>query len=85
MSHDNHLESDKQYWHRYNEFYESTLNSIPEATKILEFGVFRGSSIRWLLKKFPLSNIYGCDILDPTEHWPLSDRVTYFKMDQGKN
>ena len=51
--------------------------------KIVEFGVFRGGSIRWLMDKFPEAEIFGVDILDTQPEWPVSPKVAYHKLDQG--
>lgn len=74
--------SDKSFWHAYTGFYEK---HFPEEVRgsILEFGVFKGNSIRWLLAEFPDSRIYGADILPLQPEWPIDDRVTYVEMDQG--
>ncbi len=48
--------SDKVYWHGYIPFYE-TFFAGREFTRIAEFGVYKGNSIRWLLERFPNSKI----------------------------
>lgn len=75
-------ESDKSYWHRYIDFYESGLSGF-QCGEVLEFGVWKGASIKWLMDRFPESNIYGADILDIQPSWPIDERVKYFNIDQG--
>lgn len=75
-------ESDKIFWHRYTEFYEPEFSSIGEVRDILEVGLLKGNSIRWLLSRFPESRVVGGDILDRQPEWPDSERVEYFKVDQ---
>lgn len=75
-------ESDKAFWHGYLSFYEQHLPSDLTGT-IVEFGVFRGASIRWLLRRFPSADIVGVDIEAQKEQWPVDSRVTYMTVDQG--
>jgi hypothetical protein len=75
--------SDKQYWHRFLPLYEKELGKVNEVKKILEFGVFKGDSIRWLKNKYPKANIFGGDILPVQNEWPLSPFVEYIRVDQG--
>jgi hypothetical protein len=76
--------SDKNYWHRYTEEYEMVFKENNHPINILELGIFRGESIKWLIEKFPNSNIFGADILDIQEEWPRSNKVKYFHVDQGE-
>ena len=48
--------SDKSFWHGYLSFYESHLPRNIEGL-IVEFGVFKGNSIRWLSQKYPEAKI----------------------------
>jgi hypothetical protein len=73
--------SDKIYWHKYINFYEKLLPK--DATNILEIGVFKGQSIHYWREKYPNANIFGLDIVEPSEAWPKDDRITYFKADQS--
>lgn len=75
--------SDKAYWHRFLPIYETALCEISECTNILEFGVFKGDSIRWLNEKYPDANIYGCDILEIQKEWTQAKNIKYIKIDQG--
>lgn len=75
-------ESDKVYWHHYTEFYEEELEFY-KCKNILEFGVWKGASICWLMDRYPLASIHGADILDVQASWPQEDRVKYFQVDQG--
>lgn len=75
--------SDKEYWHRYMPIYEEKLKNLGRCNKILEFGVLKGDSIRWLHSTFPNADIYGCDILDIQPEWPASNNIKYFYVDQG--
>ncbi|MDR2561551.1 MAG: class I SAM-dependent methyltransferase [Holophagales bacterium] len=75
-------QSDKAFWHGYVDFYE---NYFPKSIEglIVEFGVFMGDSIRWLLERFPNANIIGADIVGQMEQWPTGERIAYRKLDQG--
>lgn len=75
--------SDKEYWHRFLPVYEAKLNNHKECNKILEFGVFKGDSIRWLSSRYPKAKIYGSDILDVQSEWPKGDHIKYIHVDQG--
>jgi hypothetical protein len=77
------IESDKQYWHRYIPVYVEELSRMKKCVRILEFGVFKGDSIKWLQSIYPLAQIYGCDILPVQPQWPLSGQIKYFQIDQG--
>lgn len=74
--------SDKAFWHGYLDFYESFFSGR-QFHNIAEFGIFHGESIRWLLARFPLANIYGADILSLQPNWPMDPRVHYFEIDQS--
>lgn len=74
--------SDKSFWHGYIDFYNRVLPETLDAP-IVEFGVFHGHSIRWLLEKYPTARIYGVDILQVQPEWPVSDRVEYRRVDQS--
>jgi hypothetical protein len=75
------IDSDKVYWHRYIDFYESKLSDF-DCRNALEFGVYKGASIKWLMNRFPDSNIYGADISNVIPSWPIAHNVKYFKVDQ---
>lgn len=75
-------ESDKFFWHGYIQFYEKFFVNR-DFRSIAELGVFKGNSIRWLLERFPNSNICAADILPQQESWPVDPRVKYFNLDQG--
>lgn len=75
-------ESDKSYWHQYIAFYEAEFATL-DCRQILEFGVFQGASIRWLMNFFPAANICGVDILPDQPNWPQDERVRYVKADQA--
>lgn len=76
-------ESDKAFWHGYLAFYE---HHLPEDIDgiIIEFGVFKGASIRWLLHRFPSARIIGVDIVPQSPDWPIDPRVQYATVDQGR-
>lgn len=76
-------ESDKVFWHGYLSFYEQHFPTDINGT-IVEFGVFKGASIRWLLRRFPSAHIIGVDIETQKEEWPVDPRVTYMTVDQGR-
>lgn len=73
--------SDKDFWHGYIDFYERSLPGDVGGV-IVEFGVFRGQSVRWLLERYPAAQIVGVDILPVSDEWPTSSRVVYHQLDQ---
>ena len=73
--------SDKIYWHGYIPFYEKFFSGR-NFLNIAEFGVFKGNSIRWLLRRFPDSSIYGADILPLQSEWPVDPRFHFTQLDQ---
>jgi hypothetical protein len=77
------MESDKQYWHRYIPVYVEELSKMKQCERILEFGVFKGDSIRWLQNSYPSAQIFGCDILPVQPGWPTSEHIKYFYVDQA--
>ncbi len=76
-------ESDKFFWHRYDDFYEAYLLRLSDPRLVMEFGVAHGASIHWLMRRFPKATIIGCDILPVRDEWPHSRRVVYKLIDQG--
>jgi len=78
-----HNHSDKFFWHRYVDFYEGAFSELGHVSAILEFGVYKGASIRWLAERFPDARIVGCDILRQRTDWPVSRRIEYAQVDQG--
>ncbi len=75
--------SDKHYWHQYIDTYRDAFRTLGPVDNILEYGVFRGDSIRWLSAEFPDARIVGADILAPAETWPRGERIRYVQLDQG--
>ncbi len=75
-------QSDKFFWHGYVDFYNTFLPANIKG-HIIEFGVFNGHSIRWLMEKYPESEITGVDILETRQEWPVCNRVHYACLDQG--
>jgi len=76
-------DSDKAFWHRFVDVYERAFESLGDVRFILEFGVFKGDSIRWLAERFPGAQIVGCDIVPQQPSWPVSPRIGYVRIDQG--
>ncbi len=76
-------ESDKIFWHGFIDFYEQWFQGR-DFPVIAEFGIFKGDSIRWLLKRFPNSKIYGADILPYQSSWPVDDRFKFARLDQNE-
>ena len=74
--------SDKSFWHGYTAFYEGLLPADIDGL-IIEFGVFKGNSVRWLLARYPRARIVGVDILPVQAEWPVDPRVEYRQADQG--
>ena len=77
------ITSDKAYWHRFIDAYERAFAALGKVKAILEFGVFKGDSIRWLAERFPRAGIIGCDILPQQPSWPVDPRIAYLQLDQG--
>ncbi len=75
--------SDKQFWHRYIPLYEEELGKLVRCNNVLEFGVFKGESIRWLNNKFPHAEIFAADILPIQPEWPVASNIKYYYVDQG--
>jgi hypothetical protein len=75
--------SDKHYWHRYTGLYREAFAALGPVLRVVEFGVFRGASIRWLAECFPDAEIIGADILPVQPDWPRDDRVSYRQVDQA--
>ena len=76
-------DSDKHYWHRYSRFYQRHFEALGSVSSILEYGVFKGDSIRWLRRLFPVADIVGVDILPPQPEWPTGAGISYVRADQG--
>jgi trans-aconitate methyltransferase len=74
--------SDKSYWHGFEDFYETYFKGRT-FKNIAEVGIYKGASIRWLLSRFPQSNIYAADIINRTDEWPVDDRFKDYRLDQG--
>jgi hypothetical protein len=64
-------DSDKHYWHRYSHFYQRHFETLGRVSRILEYGVFKGASIRWLREMYPDAEIFGVDIVPPRPEWPV--------------
>lgn len=77
-----HELSDKDFWHGYLDFYEQHFAGRT-FKNIAEFGICSGASARWLLQRFPDSQIYGCDIVESHPDWPVDPRYTIVHLDQG--
>ena len=75
-------QSDKGFWHGYIDFYEKY---FPESIGglIVELGVFKGDSIRWLSERFKKARIIGADILEQQASWPIGEQISYRRIDQG--
>jgi hypothetical protein len=76
------VDSDKSFWHGYTGFYEARLPADLTGL-IVEFGVFKGNSVRWLLRRYPAARIVGVDILPQQPGWPIDEHVEYRRLDQG--
>lgn len=75
--------SDKHYFHRYTDFYERCFAKLGSVSEVLEFGVLKGASIRWLSERFPQARIVGVDILPEQPEWPRGELISYKRVDQG--
>lgn len=76
--------SDKHYWHQYIDTYRAAFRTLGPVHSILEYGVFRGDSIRWLRDEFPDAAIIGADIVEPTDSWPRDPGIRYVQLDQAE-
>ncbi len=78
----NHYHSDKFYWHRYIAEYERYFKDF-YPKNILEYGVLRGESIRYLHDRFPDADILGVDKDDVTLYdLPRASNIRYLKINQ---
>jgi predicted O-methyltransferase YrrM len=76
-------DSDKHYWHRYTETYRHAFARLGDVRRVVEFGVLRGASIRWLAECFPGAEIIGADIQEAQPDWPAERRIRYRRVDQA--
>ena len=76
-------DSDKHYWHRYSPFYRRHFEALGPVSTILEFGIFKGASIRWLREMFPNAEIFAVDILPLQPEWPTGAGINYLTADQN--
>jgi predicted O-methyltransferase YrrM len=77
------LQSDKFYWHRYIDTYLRAFAQLGEVRTLVEFGIFRGESTRWLAELFPNADIFAADILPQQPEWPCGPKIFYAQVDQG--
>lgn len=85
------METDKNYWHRYTDAYETlvftplTYTNHVYTRDILEFGVLDGASIEFLDKRFSevAVNIIGVDIIEQQPSWPVAENISYDRIDQS--
>jgi hypothetical protein len=73
--------SDKVYWHQFDEFYFNNIKINPK--NILEIGIANGNSIRLFRDKYPFAKIFGFDIIEQQNSWPVDDNIFYYRADQG--
>lgn len=74
--------TDKYYWHKYIDTYVHYFKKLKNVSNIVEFGVFKGDSIRWLRDCFPNARITGVDILKQQPGWPEENNIRYKQLDQ---
>lgn len=81
--------TDKAYWHRYTEYYESFLSGGRfRPLTVLEIGVLGGASVRMWADYFPLAEVVGVDIntMNPVEnprvHLLQCDITNYDMLDR---
>ncbi|WP_312394589.1 hypothetical protein [Chryseobacterium sp.] len=85
MINTNSLENtDKFFWHRYDSIYTQELSNLENVKKIVEFGIFKGDSVRWLNREYPEAKIFGADILPVQSEWTINDAISYYQLDQDK-
>lgn len=75
--------SDKHFWHRYSRFYRTHLEALGTVSTILEYGVFKGMSVRWLRQIYPAAEIFALDILPQQPEWPVGPGISYLTADQN--
>lgn len=75
--------SDKHFWHRYTDIYRRSLLRLGPVRNIIEFGVAKGDSIRWLRDEYPSAKINAVDILSCSSDWPQDANIFYHQFDQG--
>jgi hypothetical protein len=76
-------DSDKHYWHRYSRFYRRHFEALSPVSSILEYGVLKGASVRWLRGIYPAAEIVAVDILPFQPEWPTGPGIGYHVADQG--
>lgn len=76
--------TDKFFWHRYDSIYTEELSTLENVKKIVEFGVFKGDSVRWLNRQYQEAKIFGADILPIQKEWTINESITYHELDQDK-
>jgi hypothetical protein len=78
--------TDKAFWHKYTEIYADYFKEVSTQKtnpKILEFGIFKGDSIRTYLEYFKDPSIYAVDWLPIQDSWPTATNVTYYQTNQS--
>ncbi|WP_431858002.1 hypothetical protein [Azospirillum sp.] len=83
MSAPDWTKSDKHFWHQYIDTYRQAFQTLGPVRNILEYGIFRGDSLRWLRDEFPGAAIIGADILEPLDTWPREEGIRYVRLDQS--
>ena len=81
------LKTDKYYWHRYVDLYQTLFEKAKATRKIetvVEWGVLKGESIAWLHSVFPDAEIHGLDIVAEMPNWPKHDRIIYHQVNQNE-
>lgn len=53
-----------KYYHGYISFYDEEFKILNNCKNVLEIGIWKGESLRWLSYKFPDATIYGIDSID---------------------
>lgn len=57
--------SDKDSWHSYGDFYKKLLKEFPSNLKLLEIGVYEGSSMMAWRAALPNAELTGIDVIYP--------------------
>ena len=73
--------SDKFYWHRYIDEYEWYFKDF-YPKNILEYGVLKGESIRYLHDRFPGADILGVDKDPVSIDCPRGGNIRYLEINQ---
>lgn len=73
------FDTDK-FGHGYIPFYDEEFKILKNVKNVLEIGVWKGESLRWLSYKFPDAIIHGIDVMNNCEF--VSDKIRLYHFSQ---